>query len=51
MNTYPACTVGIDLGDRSSIACVYALGAVIEWFEFPMTPQGIRAAFEGKAFR
>ena len=50
MIAYPACTVGIDLGDRASIACVYAQGTVVEWFEFPMTPTGVRAAFEGKAF-
>ena len=50
MNDYSTCTVGIDLGDRKSVACVYAQGAVVEWFEFPMTPAGVVAAFAGKGF-
>ena len=42
--------VGIDLGDRTSVACVYVPGVVVKWFEFPMTPDGVRAAFEGQGF-
>ena len=45
MNEYSTCVVGIDPGDRTSIACVYRPGVVA------MTPAGGRAAFEGKAFR
>ena len=44
------CVVGVDLGDRKSLACVYAQGVVIGWFEFGMTPEGVRAAFEGKGY-
>ena len=50
MNDYSTCTVGIDLGDRSSVACIYTPGVVVGWFEFPMTPEGVREAFEGKRF-
>ena len=50
MNDYSTCTVGIDLGDRKSMACVYRPGVVVEWFEFAMTPAGVVAAFEGKGF-
>ena len=50
MNEYSTCTVGIDLGDRTSVACIYTPGVVVGWFEFAMTPEGVREAFEGKAF-
>ena len=43
--------VGIDLGDRTSTDCVYHPGVVVDWFEFAMTPAGVRSAFEGTAFR
>jgi transposase len=45
------CVVGVDLGDRKSVACIYARGAIVSWFEFAMTPEGVRAAFEGKGFQ
>ena len=44
------CAVGVDLGDRKSLGCVYALGTVMAWFEFEMTPEGVREAFEGKGY-
>src|SRR4051812_23222776 len=44
------CVVGIDLGDRTAVACVYAAGTIVEWLEFPMTPAGVQGAFEGKGF-
>ena len=50
MNDYSTCTVGVDLGDRTSVACIYTPGVVVGWFEFPMTPEGVREAFEGKGF-
>ena len=50
MNDYRTCTVGIDLGDRKSVACVSAQGAVVEWFAFAMTREGVRAAFAGKGY-
>lgn len=43
-------TVGIDLGDRQSEACVYVGGCVYERFRFPMTKEGVRGAFEGKGY-
>jgi transposase len=51
MNEYSTCTVGIDLGDRKSVACIYSPGVVVDWFEFAMTPDGVRAAFAGKGYR
>ena len=36
--------VGVDLGDQKSLACVYSQGVIVEWFEFAMTPDGVRAA-------
>ena len=45
------CVVGVDLGDRKSVACVYRDGIVREWFEFPMTPEGVNTAFEGKNYK
>ena len=42
------CVVGVDLGDRKSLACVYAQRVVIGWFEFEMTREAVQAAFEGK---
>ncbi len=51
MYEHGTCVVGIDPGDRASIACVYHPGVVVDWFDFAMTPAGVRAAFEGKAFR
>lgn len=51
MNENSTCVVGIDLGDRTSVACIYSPGVVVDWFEFAMTPDGVRAAFEGKGFR
>lgn len=50
MNEYGACVVGIDLGDRKSMARDYSPGVVVKWFEFPMTPAGVREAFEGQGF-
>ena len=44
------CVVGVDLGDQKSRACVYSQGVIVEWFEFAMTPDGVRAAFEGKGY-
>ena len=44
------CVVGVDLGDRKSLACVYAQGVVIGWFEFEMTREAVQAAFEGKGY-
>ncbi|MBM4392319.1 MAG: transposase [Deltaproteobacteria bacterium] len=43
-------TVGIDLGDRRSTACVDGAGVVVRWFEFPMTPEGVREAFTNQGF-
>ena len=34
MNDYSTCTVGIDLGDRSSVACIYTPGVVVGWFDW-----------------
>ena len=45
-----AVVVGIDLGDRVSDACLYAQGAVIGHYRFAMTPEGVRAAFEGRGY-
>jgi len=42
--------VGVDLGDRDSVACVYAQGNVEKWFEFGMTRDGVREAYEGKGY-
>lgn len=50
MISYPQCVVGVDLGDRVSLACVYAQGVIVEWMEFAMTPEGVRKAFEGKGY-
>lgn len=50
MTEYGTRTVGIDLGDRTSVACIYMPRVVVGWFDFPMTPEGVREAFEGKAF-
>ena len=44
------CVVGVDLGDRKSLACVYAQGVVIGWFEFEMTREAVQAAFKGKGY-
>jgi transposase len=45
------CVLGVDLGDRKSLACVYRDGAVVEWFEFAMKPDAVRTAFEGKGYK
>lgn len=50
MNKHSTLTVGIDLGDRRSTACVYGAGVVVRWFEFPMTPEGVREAFTNQGF-
>ena len=50
MTEYGTRTVGIDLGDRTSVACIYMPRVVVGWFDFPMTPEEVREAFEGKAF-
>ena len=50
MDEHSTCTVGIDLGDRRSLACVYAGSAVVEWFEFGMTHAAVREAFAGKGY-
>ena len=44
------CVVGVDLGDRTSLACVYAQGVIVEWVDIVMTPEGVRKAFEGKGY-
>lgn len=31
MNEYSTCVGGVDLGDRTSIACVYDPGVVVDW--------------------
>lgn len=41
---------GIDLGDRKSDVCVYQQGAILARFQFPMTIEGLRAAFAGKGY-
>lgn len=46
----PAIVAGIDLGDRKSDVCVYSQGKVLERFQFVMTKEGVRKAFEGKAY-
>ena len=44
MDNYSTCTVGIDLGDRSSMAYVHH-GERPYYFEFPMTASGVELAF------
>lgn len=44
MFDYSTSTVGIDLGDRKSVACIYANGTTT-LFEFAMTPEGVEEAF------
>ena len=44
------CVVGVDLGNRKSLACVYAQGVVVRWFDFEMTREGVQAAFEGNGY-
>ena len=51
MNEYSTCTVGIDIGDCKSVACIYSSDAVVDWFEFVMTLDGVRAAVAGKGYR
>ncbi len=34
MNDYSTCTVGIDLGDRTSVACICTHGMVMGWFDW-----------------
>ncbi len=50
MEDLTRCVVGVDLGDRKSLACVYTQGRVVGWFEFAMTPEGVAGAFEGKGY-
>lgn len=50
MDDFSTCTVGIDLGDRKSVACIYDQG-VVQMFEFAMTKEGIAAAFPAGKFR
>lgn len=50
MLDYSTCSVGIDLGDRKSVACIYS-GGVAEYFEFAMTPEAIAAAFPAGKFK
>jgi transposase len=45
----PACTVGMDLGDRTSHVCVLdEAGIVIERGKTPTTREGLRKRFEGQ---
>jgi transposase len=50
MIDHSQCVVGVDLGDQKSLACVYAHGTIVSWFEFAMTPEAVKSAFEGKGF-
>jgi hypothetical protein len=53
------CTVGGDLGDRRSVACIYSPGVVVGWFDSAhlglprLGPEdaGARAAFGSTGFR
>jgi len=50
--TIPTTTViGLDLGSRRSHVCVLerAAGQVLERFEMPTTPEGVRTRFQGRA--
>ena len=42
--------IGVDLGDRKSVACSYAQGRVLEWFEFKMDRESVTEAFKGKGY-
>lgn len=50
-NTPTTTVIGLDLGSRRSHACVVdrAGGEVVERFELPTTPDGVRARFLGRA--
>ena len=50
-NTPTPTVIGLDLGSRRSHACVLerASGDVVERFELPTTPLGLRARFLGRA--
>lgn len=49
LRSFPPSTVGVDLGDRRSHACVLdAAGAVVERFTFDSTAPATRAAFEAR---
>ncbi len=50
MSEHTHCTVGVDIGDRTSMACLDSPGVPPAWFAFRMTREGVRDGFAGHGF-